>query len=305
MGDVFHASVLRLTHRCKAEIVSARLPSSAYLDLEFIRKSVPIRDVAGQLGLRIVGKNVHCWRPDNHQHGDRTASVGLQKRGNRAMCFVCDPKALSPIDLVMSVLRLDFRQAVQWITSRYEVPAAPKGKHIARLQRWPERFRVGTGSAVEMLIRSGIWASVTPAQRSLLPVLETFADSQTHKATISYRGMMRFSGVESQSTISSALKRFRALRFLRVESGRDNEGLRTCGTYQLCFDDPDFLRLANDSFRRNSEEIEQERELRKNARNKRRATRVLPVNTLSTDWSAEQVHAPANRTVKLCKSSLT
>src|SRR5271166_4193850 len=166
------ASVLRLNHRCKAETENARLPSNAYPDLKFIRKSVPIRDVAEQLGLRIIGNNMHCWRPDNHQHGDRTASVGLQQRKNIARCFVCDARALSPIDLVMSVLGLDLRGAVQWITSRYTVPANPKGKHITHLERWPERLRVGTGPAFEMLIRSGIWSSLTPAQRSVLPVLE-------------------------------------------------------------------------------------------------------------------------------------
>jgi len=173
---------------------------------------VPIREVAEALGLRLAGNMVHCWRPENHKNGDRTPSVGLQQRRNKAKCFVCDALPLSPIDLVMSVLRLDdLREAGQWFTSRYDVPAAPKGKHIEHSERWPERFRVGTGSAVEMLVRSGIWASLTPAQRSLVPVLQTFADSQTDKVKISYRGMMRYAGVRSQSTVSIALKRFRAL----------------------------------------------------------------------------------------------
>ena len=175
-----------------------------------MRDSVPIRDVVGQLGLRIVGNTLHCWRPENHQHGDRTASVGLQQRRNRVKCFVCDGRSLSPIDLVMSVNGLDFLSAVHWFTLHYQVPAAPKGKHIAHQERWPERFRVGTGPPGEMLVRSGIWASLTPAQRSILRVLETFADPRTHEVTISYRGMMRYAGVRSQSTVSSAIKRFRA-----------------------------------------------------------------------------------------------
>jgi hypothetical protein len=249
--------------------VNTRLPPPAYADLKFVRESVPIRDVAEQLGLRIVGKLVHCWRPENHQHGDRTPSVALDRRANRAKCFVCDPKRLSTIDLVMSVQDVDLRDAIQWITSRYDVPAAPKGKHIEHPERWPERFRVGTGPAGEMLVRSGIWAELTPAQRSLVLVLETFADKQTRKVTISYRGMMRHAGVRSQSTVSSALKRFRALRFLRFETNRDSDGLRACGTYQLDWDDPDFLQFANCCFRRHIEQAEQERALRKNARRKR------------------------------------
>jgi|SRR5271166_548051 len=263
------ASVLRLTHRCKAENVNSHLPPSAFPDFRYIRESVPILDVARQLGLRIVGKMVHCWRPENHQHGDRTATVGIQQRRNKAKCFVCDALPLSPIDLVMSVLGLNVRAAVQWITSRYNVPAVPKGTHIEHPERWHERFRVGTGSSVEMLVRSGIWASLTPAQRSLIPVLETFADSQTRKVKISYKGLMRNAGVRSQSTVSSALKRFRALRFLRFETNRDSDGLRACGTYRLDWNDPDFLNIASDCYRRHSEQAEQERELRKISRRKR------------------------------------
>jgi hypothetical protein len=116
----------------------------------------------------------------------------------------------------MSVLGLDFRAALQWITSRYQVPAVAKGKHIQYMERWSETYRVGaSGSALETLIRSGIWAALTPAQRSIVPVLDTFADTGTHTVTISYRGMMRYAGVRSQSTVATALKRFRALRFLR------------------------------------------------------------------------------------------
>jgi len=251
-------------------------------DCKYIRESVPIGDVAGQLGLKITGNMMHCWRPENHQHGDRTPSVGLSKRRNRAKCFVCDPTPLSPIDLVMSVLGLKFPAALKWMTARYKVPAMAKGEHIQRQERWPERHRVGTSaSALETLIRSGIWASLTPAQRSIVPVLDTFADAGTCRVTISYRGMMRYGGVRSQSTVATALKRFRALRFLRVETHRDKDGLRACNTYALCFDDPEFLRLANDCRQRQTEQITQERDLRKNERRKRRAARLLPVNTLS------------------------
>lgn len=248
-----------------------------------MRESLPIRDVARQLGLRFAGTMVHCWRPENHQFGDRTASVGLLQRRNIAKCFVCDARTLSTIDLVMSVLRLDFPAALQWITSRYKVPPVGKGKHIHHKGRWPETYRVGaSGSALEMLIRSGIWAALTPAQRSIVPVLDTFADAGTRNVTISYRGMMRYAGVRSQSTVATALKRFRALKFLRTEARRDSDGHRACSTYKLDFDDADFLRLANECRKRQVEQIEQERDFRKNERCKRKAGRVLPVNTLST-----------------------
>jgi hypothetical protein len=224
---------------------------------------------------------VHCWRPENHHHDDRTASVGLQQRQNFARCFVCDARSLSTIDLVMSVRGLVFQAALQWITSHYEVPAVRKGGHVQQQGRWPERYRVGASdSALDALIRSGIWASLTPSQRSLIPVLNTFADTETHRVTISYRGMMRYAGVRSQSTVATALSRFRALRFLRAEARGDSDGLRACNTYQLCFDDPDFVQLANACHLRHEEQIKQEREYRKSQRRKR-ASHLLPVNTLS------------------------
>ena len=225
---------------------------------------------------------VHCWRPEHHEHDDRTASVGLHLRRNTAKCFVCDATSLSTIDLVMSVLGLGFPPALQWITSRYRVPDMPKGKHIHHKERWPEQYRVGaSGSALETLIRSGIWAALTPSQRSIVPVLNSFADTGTHRVTISYRGMMRYAGVRSQSTVATALKRFRALRFLRAQGRLDSNGLRACSTYELCFDDPGFLQLASDSWLTQTEHINQERNFRKNTRDKRKEARILPVNTLS------------------------
>jgi hypothetical protein len=255
---------------------------------------VPIRDVAVQLGLRITGNMVHCWRPENHQHGDRTASVGLHQRRNTAKCFVCDARPLSTIDFVMSVRGLDFPAALEWVTSHYEVPTVAKGQHIQHPGRWPERYRVGaSGSALEMLIRSGIWASLTPAQRSIVPVLDTFVDVATRKVTISYRGMMRYAGVRSQSTVSTALKQFQALRFLQLEPRKDSDGIRACGTYKLCFDDPHFLQLANDCRQRHAEQINQERDFRKKERQKRKTARRICTDTTSTTLLEKGTQTPS------------
>jgi hypothetical protein len=262
-----------------------------YPDLAYIRRSVPIRDVARQLDLRIAGNMVHCWRPQNHQHGDRTPSVGLHVRRNRAKCFVCDARQLSPIDLVMSVLGLNLAAGVQWITSRFDVPPTPKGKHIQHAERWHERFRVGSNDSLQhTLVRSGIWASLTPAQRSIIPVLVTFADPSTNVVTISYRGLMRFAGVGSHSTVATAFKRFQALRFLAIGRATASDGLRACNVYRLTQGDPTFLRLANETYGAHKDAIEAERELRAAARRNRllalRArARPLPVTSLSNGCS--------------------
>ena len=248
-------------------------------DLDYIKRTISIFEVAAKLDLKIVGKMVHCWRPKNHQHGDRTASVGLHSRRNVARCFVCDMHALSSVDLVMSVRGIDFQAALQWITSQFEVPPAPKGKHIHHRERFSERFRIGTsGWSLETLIRSGLWAALTPAQRSIVPVLQTFVDSETCAVTISYRGIMRYSGVRSQSTVAVALKRFQRLHFLRVEKNWADDGFRGCNTYRLSFEDPEFEKLARAHHQQQREEIDRERELRAQARSRRRKA----INT-STD----------------------
>jgi hypothetical protein len=64
-------------------MAAARIP-----DFEHIRRKVPIRKIARDLGLAISGNMVHCWRLENHQNGDRTPSVGLHVRKNTAKCFV-------------------------------------------------------------------------------------------------------------------------------------------------------------------------------------------------------------------------
>src|SRR5262249_50747647 len=95
-----------------------------------------------------------------------TPSVGLHARRNIARCFVCDPKALSPIDLVMTVLEVDFRSALNWISDRYAIPNAPKGKRIGNQERWPDRFHIRPGLSLQQeLVRCGVWAEFCPTHK--------------------------------------------------------------------------------------------------------------------------------------------
>src|SRR5262249_26825536 len=160
---------------------------------------------------------------------------GIQKSKNRVRCFSCDVRSLSVLDLVMSVNGTDLRGAIRWITSKFPVPPTPKGKHLEHAQRWPERARVGTSaSRLEFILRSGVWASFTPAERAILPVLDVFADGD--RAMISYAGLMRFSGVGSRTTIAAALRHFEKLRLIQI--CRESTGtLRACGSYVLTFND--------------------------------------------------------------------
>lgn len=130
-------------------------------------------------------------------------------------------------------------------------------------------------------MRSGVWACLTRAQQAILPVLDTFAESDTGIAEISYRGLMRYAGVGSQSSVAAALKRFRQLNIVRIERNGTGDGFRACNRYRLTFDDPAFLEAAANIQQQHREEIKLERAFRAEARDKRRKA-TYTGNTLSS-----------------------
>ncbi len=161
---------------------------------------------------------------------------------------------------------------------------------------WEPVYRVGTtGSVLEWLTRSGFWASLTPSQRSVLVVLQAFTDSETGTAQVSFRGIMRFAGVGSASSVAKAIKRFRRLHMLDLEGRDGSDGFRACNSYRLTFDDPKFLASLNETYRRQQEEIFLERGFRAEERNRRRRQRAsatsTPVKPLSTGWTTGKSNA--------------
>jgi hypothetical protein len=69
-------------------------------DLKFINRKIRISEVARALDLRIGDNgNIHCWRLELHQNGDRSPSVGIRKTNNTVKCFGCGIGPLGPVDL--------------------------------------------------------------------------------------------------------------------------------------------------------------------------------------------------------------
>lgn len=102
--------------------------ASAIPDMRFINRELSIADVARKLDLRLDGNSkIHCWHPDRHQHGDRTASVGIRTTNNTVKCFGCDSKPIGPIDLVMYALGTESpADAALRIAERFGVPTIPR-----------------------------------------------------------------------------------------------------------------------------------------------------------------------------------
>src|SRR5215475_6445176 len=100
-------------------------------DMRYINRQIPIVDVARALELRLDGTNkIHCWHPERHKNGDRTASVGIRTINNTVKCFGCDSRPMGPVDLVMDALQLAAAPAALWIADRFKVPTIPAGKRL-------------------------------------------------------------------------------------------------------------------------------------------------------------------------------
>ena len=265
-------------------------------DLDYIKTKIPIADIASELGLSVRGYRTNCWRLENHKNGDCNPAITFQKKTNRGRCWVCDERTWSNLDLVMMVLGCDFRSAVEWVCKRFPVLAAKPGKHIAERRQWNPTYQVGySRSQMEWLVRSCLWSELAASERSILVVLDTFTDTETGEATISYRGIMRFGGIRSHTTVRRALRRFQQLGLLEINRGVGSDGFRSVNSYRLTFDSPSFRRVVNETYKRQREEIELERAfwVEERRRRKRDKASTLPVREVpfSTECSTGQIDA--------------
>ncbi|HLM81065.1 MAG TPA: hypothetical protein VK302_10575 [Terriglobales bacterium] len=237
-------------------------------DLQFIRETIRVIDVARKLNLDVISRSsARCWRGQNHKNGDRTPSLSFDARKNRVRCFVCDNHSLSNLDLVMSVRGCNVREAAEWIARNFPgVPSLPKGRHIAHRDRSNLVLRAGIESVRSAIVRYGVFATLTPAEQSILHVLEEFA---TTPVELSYLALARFSGIGSSATIAKALKHFQKIGLLSVQR-ESSEGLRAINRYVLTPESEQFQRLLLETHARQRQEVEAEREIRKELRAARR-----------------------------------
>src|SRR5437016_2006553 len=113
-------------------------------DISWMKKHVPILDVARALGLRIHRGKAQCWRVENHRHGDVDPSLSFHEKRNRCRCFVCDMKGgHSNVDLVMGALGCELGAAVQWIAERFTVPSVKVGRPAGSSLVSAAPYRVG------------------------------------------------------------------------------------------------------------------------------------------------------------------
>jgi hypothetical protein len=244
-------------------------------DMRFINRSIPIAEVAAAVGIRTgQNGNLHCWHPERHQHGDRTASVGIRATNNTVKCFGCDSSPMGPLDLVMDVLgHLSVGDAAVWIAERFRVPIIPKRRRITADVRaaWP----IGLEGPLGVLIRSGLWTRLSEATQSIAPVLVEHGERSTKDGSllvkISYRGITRYSGVDSPNAVSKALSELAEIGWLtRVSEATLTSDLRRpVGEYLITPHGDQLMETAHHCYAQHRLEIDAERELRRRMRKER------------------------------------
>lgn len=212
-------------------------------DIAWIKKNVRILGVGRALGLRIRHRRTKCWRPENHTHGDAEPSLYFHEKRNRVRCFVCDTRGgHSNIDLVIGTLGVDFAQAVRWIADRFPVPSVKFGRPVGSRLAPSASYRFGVhGSEWEVIVRSGMWGMMSAAERSILVALDYFKDSETGITRMSYRAIMRYSGVKKMANVSAAIKKLSRIHAIQVSCGQRVGVTRECSAYCVTLDDPKFL----------------------------------------------------------------
>jgi hypothetical protein len=239
--------------------------------MRFINRNIRVADIARALDLRLDGTGkIHCWRPDRHKHGDRTASVGIRSTNNTVKCFGCGVGPIGPIDLVMDVRGVNAGEAAMWIAERFDVPTIRAGKRLEEPDRW--RGPVGYERGLELLIRSGLWGTLSEAARSIAPVLLNMSEkdeptSQESSIRMSYLGISRYSGIQSPNSVRRALVELSEIGFLQLpETGIRNSPTRSAARYAITPNSEALWELANQFSAQVRSEIAGERELRERSR---------------------------------------
>jgi len=249
-------------------------------DVSWIKKFVPIKRVALELGFRIRQNRAKCWRIENHRHGDVDPSLRFHEKKNRVRCFVCDSRGgHSNIDLVMAVLSVDFRAAVRWIAEKFTVASVKRGRPVGRSDRAvsPPPFRVGThNSDFDVLVRSGMFGELPSAERSILVTLDVFRDSDSGVTRLSYSGIMRYAGVSKRANVSRALAQLQKLHAIQISRGARIGIVRESSVYRVTLDDAKFLEHCDEIYQRDRQEIERDRQFRRELRLERQRSGRTP-----------------------------
>ncbi len=108
-------------------------------DLEALKAANPLPEVLLELGVAVENNRFRCLNPQNHKHGDRTASVTIWPERGFFKCWVCPDFKGDVIDLLKQIKGITFREAVRYLENR-----SPGGAPIHRQRTPPSRTPVAS-----------------------------------------------------------------------------------------------------------------------------------------------------------------
>jgi len=221
-------------------------------NFDYIRRQIPILDVARELGIHPVGltgatwTTARCFRPENHKGGyDTNPSLNFQTKKNTYICFACDDGTHSNIDLVMTVEHCTLREAGRWFDEHF--PGIPRikargkrtGRNVFDFRAGVDEFTCG-----DDLVKAGIVPHLTESELRVFTVLNAFRDGDNISRP-SYETIKQRTGIRSNHTVSRAIRQLEKLNVVDVKRGwaRNRTGGREQNQYAFTFNDPDLFDL--------------------------------------------------------------
>jgi hypothetical protein len=165
--------------------------------------------------------------------------------------------------------------AVLGNTCAFPVPSIPARRHLAGAGRRGERVKSG----LALLIRSGLWAQLSPAAKAIAPVLLEMAEkdsaaSERMTVQLSYVGITRTSGIKSPNAIRSALVELGEAGLMLPPGGRaPGKLVQETARYTMTPYSEELLEMAQATAQQAKDEIAAGVELR--ARQRRERVRVF------------------------------
>lgn len=196
----------------------------------WIRKEIPVAEVAQRLGLKGDGRNFDCWR--EHPLAKRRRSVGVHGVSNTMRCFTCDARSLSNIDLVMTVKGCDVGTAIRWFERNFN--GIPRVEGRLKSKRKSYAHRQTRALTLQNLVTSPGWAALGSAAKIVLAAIfarTPAAGGEQGCLRCTYQNLIEWSGLRSRATIAAALRELR--RTGAIQAGTVPTNFRTRRGFRL------------------------------------------------------------------------
>lgn len=186
-------------------------------DAKFIRREIPIAEVAVRLELKGNRRYFDCWR--DHPPHKRKRLLSVHPLSNTFRCFTCDKRSLSNIDLVRLVKGCDVGTAIRWFDRNFsDIPRVE-----VRIKRNRKRYAQSRTRAftLQNLVTSPGWKALSPAAKIVLTAVFSRTPAAGNEQTClrcTYTRLQEWTGFRSRATIAAALQELRNTKAVQTST---------------------------------------------------------------------------------------